>query len=117
MQPRQAIDQRQAQPRAAGLAVEAVVDLRKRLQHPRQLVFRNAGPIIFDDDLQPAAGKAGAGDGDMPAFGRELHRIGKKIQQHLAKGAFVGQHQGRIGGEFDRPAIAVSESRAAPSGG
>ena len=72
------------------LAVVAVVDLAERLEHAVELVARNARAVVFDHDLEVAASARRAGNGDAPALGRELHRVGDQIDQDLLQRTLVG---------------------------
>ena len=93
MQLRQALHQRQAKPRSAGLAVEAVVDLAEGLEDAGQLFGGNAGAVVIDAEFHAAGAADAAGDGDMAAGRGELGGIGNQVQQHLLERALVGHQQ------------------------
>ena len=59
MQLGQAAHQRQAQARAAGLAVEAIVHLVEGLEDLVELVARNAGAVVAHRDLEIAVARRG----------------------------------------------------------
>ena len=68
MQFRQAPHQRQAQPRAAGLAVVAIVHLAEGREDLVQLVARNAGAVVAHHDLEIAVARAAGHHVDASAL-------------------------------------------------
>jgi len=96
MQLGQAAHQRQAEPRAAGLAVEAVVHLVEGREDLLHLVGGNAGTIVAHQYPEIAIGRPPADHLDATAHRGELHGVADQVDQHLLHRALVRPQFGGI---------------------
>ncbi len=98
---RPAAHQREAETRAAGLAVVAVVDLAERREDLVELLARDAGAIVLYGNLEAAAARQFGTHRDAAAFGRELDRVGAEVDQDLLERALIRVERRRRGIDLD----------------
>ncbi len=93
-------DQRQADAQAALLAVQRRVGLYEQFENALQHVVGDSLSIIADGQ-QGHALVAGQTQRDLPAGGRELHRVGQQIDLDLLQSRRVAAQPQRLFGEFE----------------
>ena len=81
--------QREAEPGALRARPRRATAPLERLEDAVLLLLGDADARVPHADLRPVAGPPGL-DRHRPSVGRELHRIGEQVQDHLLELAFIG---------------------------
>src|SRR5690606_14593008 len=87
----EALDDRQAEAGSLLGALDGDRSLPEGGERDRDFLRRDAGAVVLDRDVLPAAGRPADADPDLAAARRELHRVRQQIEGDLADGAFVGE--------------------------
>src|SRR5258705_429207 len=86
-------DSRRARLGAAPISFGA---LPKAIEQMRDLVWRDAGAVVFDPDHELATTHARP-DGGRTTRGSEFDRVADQILEHLEDALFVGFERGQLG--------------------
>ena len=86
----QALHDRQAEAGSLLGALDGDRALAEGRQHDRDLVGRNAGPVVAHRQILAAARRPAGAHADLAAGRRELHGVGQKVERDLPHRAFVG---------------------------
>src|SRR5258706_10481206 len=95
----QMLGERQAEPRALIFSAERALDLTERRERFREIARVYPNSIVADGDSRAPAPPKGS-HAHEAAFGREFHRVGKKIEQDLPHPATVGVNARQAAGDM-----------------